>query len=207
MNKKILSIDFDIIMYPCIRLYNEKCAGDCNPTELWNYLNHAYDLDSSIRYDATVLQNIAKIIKHSVKNGAKLHLITEHQEIVDSLKTETDFDDTTYSIYNIDFHHDLWYHGDEDKNDIVTFDRYNCTNWLGYLFLKGKTELIEWFKAPNSEIETNEVKDICAIKRLDEVLGIDFTNFSDVYFCLSPQWVPYKYHHLYRLIGELCEEE
>lgn len=206
MNKKILSIDFDIIMYPCIRLYNEKCAGDCNPTELWNYLNHAYDLDSSIRYDATVLQNIAKIIKYSVKNGAKLHLIKEHQEIVDSLKTETDFDDTTYSIYNIDFHHDLWYRGDEDKNDIVTFDRYNCTNWLGYLFLKGKTELIEWFKAPNSEIEMDEIRDVCAIKRLDEILEMDFTNFSDVYFCLSPQWVPYKYHHLYNLIGELCEE-
>ena len=29
---KILSIDFDTIMFPCIKLYNEYCAGNENDT-------------------------------------------------------------------------------------------------------------------------------------------------------------------------------
>lgn len=32
---RILSIDFDAIMFPCIRLYNDSCAGQESDTQIW----------------------------------------------------------------------------------------------------------------------------------------------------------------------------
>lgn len=208
---KILSIDFDIIMYPCIKLYNDKVGGDCNPTELWQMLEQQYELQNFVNYDAKYLLKLAEVIKTAVDNGAKLVPITEHQEIVDYLvKTET-YEEDKYDVVNIDFHHDIWYR-EEDKNSILSFDQYNCSNWLGYLFLKEKTNSIKWACAGNSGGFPTYTKDDEMVNIIDERVRLlewnDKVNDVDyVFLCLSPQWVPYKFHHLYQLLIKLCSSK
>lgn len=208
--RKILSIDFDIIMYPCIKLYNDKVSGDANPTQLWEYLDMEHDIQEFICYDAKTLLSLAVLIKTAMRNGAKLHLITEHQEIVDKLKADENYDEETFIISNIDFHHDIWYRP-EDKNMLVTFEEYNCSNWLGLLYLHNKTEGIHWIKAANSPMfadpDHNPSEIFTSVTNLSEFMANTDYEFDDIYFCLSPQWVPYKFHHLYTLITALVEEE
>ena len=84
MVKKILSIDFDIIMYPCIKMYNDKVGGDANSTQLWQGLENDLDISNILSYDWITLKNIAQLIAKS-KN---VHFIKEHQEIIDILKSE-----------------------------------------------------------------------------------------------------------------------
>lgn len=200
----ILSIDFDIIMYPCIKLYNDKVGGESNPTELWRYLEHEYELENFINYDAKYLLKVAKILKQVIDDGAKLIPIQEHQEIVDYLKERETYQDERYNIYNIDFHHDLWYR-EEDKNMILSFDKYNCSNWLGYLLMQDKTESCHWVCAGNSGgcPDKFEGKNTLETKTRLMEFEVEDLKFDYVFFCLSPQWIPYQFHHLYQLLVEM----
>lgn len=205
---KILSIDFDIIMYPCIKMYNPYSLGDANSTELWKRFEEIYNFnEANLYYDAKVLMNIARLIVENVKNGARFIPIESHDSIVKFLKAQTDtYDDPDmkYHIFNIDFHHDVSYSRDS-LNMISTFDRYNCTDWLAYLELKDKIIQLDWIKAPNSEMPDPSVQYI-----IDNVIPIrDIPTLpidcDEIYFCLSPQWVHPKYYHLFHLITHMVE--
>lgn len=200
---KVLSIDFDIIMYPCIKLYNSYARGNENPTVIWNNLEHDMEIDKFMSYDANILHDIAMLMKRNVANGAKLFKIDEHDKIVDSLNKL--HPDEKFDLVNIDFHHDISY-STESNNDMKNFDNYTCANWVGYLSSKNQLDTYEWIRASNSDLCGKNIEDslgiqytISRLSRINE-LGSDF---SEIYFCLSPQWVPYKYHHLYNLICDM----
>ena len=202
---KILSIDFDIIMYPCIKLYNEHIGGSMNPTQIWKWLEEEKEIEPFLNYDAKILIILAKIIKNQMKKGAQLVCYNEHQESVDNLKTWDCFEnEEPFDITNIDFHHDVWYR-EEDKDLLFSFNKYNCSNWLGYLFIKNKTSKIVWYKASNSDLpyENNIINEIYNISNLEQ---LNDETFDIIYFVKSPQWVHYKYHHLYDLISEVNKE-
>lgn len=197
---KVLSIDFDYIMAPCIKLYNDLCGGKENPTVVWNHIEHERNIEPFLHYDADSLLKIAMIIKENVKNGAKLIPINEHQEIIKYLS------DCRVELTNIDFHHDVIYNINE-LSEITDMHKYNCANWVYYLYSNNQLESYTWLKAPQSDM-LNFDTDF----KIDKILTkSDFGqlnyDFDLVFFCLSPQWVPYKFHHLYNLIIELCKED
>lgn len=63
---KILSIDFDAIMFPCIKLYNDYCTGNENSTQIWNRIDFERDIQQYLKYDANVYQDIVKFIFNTV---------------------------------------------------------------------------------------------------------------------------------------------
>ena len=197
---KVLSIDFDYIMSPCIKLYNNYVCGDENATVQWNDLESRLDISSFLSYDANSLIEIASLILRNVKNGAKFISIKEHQEIIPAISHCDDIE-----LVNIDFHHDIMY-GPVSKVNIADFDKYSCADWVGYLFMKKKLSSYTWIKAPQSDPYYQELMEI------DYNVGShrdikDLPNdFDYVVFCLSPQWVPYRYQHLYDLIVRMAEE-
>ena len=196
---KVLSIDFDYIMYPCIKLYNNLCDGKENPTVTWNMIEQERGIEKFLCYDANVLMEIAKVIKKNLKNGAKLIPINNHDEIIQHLNNEK-----IIELLNIDYHHDIIYHS-EDINSLTDFEKYDCGNWVGYLQLNNFLKEYTWLKAPSSSLCTINLPDFHY-----NILGLkDFNSITDdydcIFFCLSPQWVPYKYHHLYQLIISLVQ--
>lgn len=202
---KILSIDFDAIMFPCIRLYNEYCYGNENATTIWRQLEFDRDINQYLSYDANVYKNIGKIIFKNIKNGAKLIPIQEHQMLVDHLK-KYDLLDLQFDITNIDYHHDIAY----NRNSFVEmeFDNYTCADWAGYLMTLNPETTLTWVRCPGSSPYNEDIKEFTntiTIKRIDEIVDLD-DNYDLIYFCLSPQWVPYVYHHLYDLLIDLAKE-
>ena len=202
---KILSIDFDAIMFPCIRLYNEYCYGNENATTIWRQLEFDRDINQYLSYDANVYKNIGKIIFKNIKNGAKLIPIQEHQMLVDHLK-KYDLLDLQFDITNIDYHHDIAY----NRNSFVEmeFDNYTCADWAGYLMTLNPETTLTWVRCPGSSPYNEDIKEFTntiAIKRIDEIVDLD-DDYDLIYFCLSPQWVPYVYHHLYDLLIDLAKE-
>ena len=202
---KILSIDFDAIMFPCIRLYNEYCYGNENATTIWRQLEFDRDIKEYLSYDANVYKNIGKIIFKNIKNGAKLIPIQEHQMLVDHLK-KYDLLDLQFDITNIDYHHDIAY----NRNSFVEmeFDNYTCADWAGYLMTLNPETTLTWVRCPGSSPYNEDIKEFTntiTIKRIDEIVDLD-DNYDLIYFCLSPQWVPYVYHHLYDLLIDLAKE-
>lgn len=202
---KILSIDFDAIMFPCIRLYNEYCYGNENATTIWRQLEFDRDINQYLNYDANVYKNIGKIIFKNIKNGAKLIPIQEHQMLVDHLK-KYDLLDLQFDITNIDYHHDIAY----NRNSFVEmeFDNYTCADWAGYLMTLNPETTLTWVRCPGSSPYNEDIKEFTntiTIKRIDEIVDLD-DDYDLIYFCLSPQWVPYVYHHLYDLLIDLAKE-
>lgn len=202
---KILSIDFDAIMFPCIRLYNEYCYGNENATTIWRQLEFDRDINQYLSYDANVYKNIGKIIFKNIKNGAKLIPIQEHQMLVDHLK-KYDLLDLQFDITNIDYHHDIAY----NRNSFVEmeFDNYTCADWAGYLMTLNPETTLTWVRCPGSSPYNEDIKEFTntiTIKRIDEIVDLD-DDYDLIYFCLSPQWVPYVYHHLYDLLIDLAKE-
>ena len=202
---KILSIDFDAIMFPCIRLYNEYCYGNENATTIWRQLEFDRDINQYLSYDANVYKNIGKIIFKNIKNGAKLIPIQEHQMLVDHLK-KYDLLDLQFDITNIDYHHDIAY----NRNSFVEmeFDNYTCADWAGYLMTLNPETTLTWVRCPGSSPYNEDIKEFTntiTIKRIDEIVDLE-DDYDLIYFCLSPQWVPYVYHHLYDLLIDLAKE-
>lgn len=196
--RKILSIDLDYIMFPCIKLYNQFSAGKENDTMIWRYITQEVD-ENYFYYDAYALQNILNTILRNVKQGATFVPIREHQELVDYLHQLEDFEDLTFDVTNIDFHHDLFY-DEEELNQILSFNKYSCANWLGYLYMKDRINSATWVKAPNSPWYREEIQYFpIEVKGLGDIQDLDDT-YDYVFLCLSPQWIPEKYQHLYDII-------
>ncbi len=199
---KILSIDFDYVMYPCIKLYNSHVSGSENQAVIWERLEQLLEIDQYLCYDADALKLIAGLILKNVINKAAFIPVTDHEEIVDILKKDKNYPSTKFDITNIDFHHDMYYR-EEDIAEIKDFGQYNCSDWLGYLYFTDKLENCHWIKAPNSDIYNGKAK----IKISGKKDIVNFGNgFDMVFLCLSPQWVPYKYHHLYELLCSIYRE-
>lgn len=200
---KILSIDFDAIMFPCIRLYNNYCAGKESDTRIWEMLEAEFGIKNFLSYDANLYLNIMKLVIQNVKNGAVFIPIKEHDELITYLKNNN-LTQIDMEITNLDFHHDIMYHR-ESISSILDFDKWNCADWLGYLLLKNKNNKGTWVKCPGSDIyhadhtgqTFEEQLNIISIKDIQELLE---NNYDLVFLCLSPQWVPYQYHHLYDAI-------
>ena len=89
------------------------------------------------------------------------------------------------------------------------FDKYDCSDWLGYLFLQNKIDEIVWIKAANSQPFNDPNYEDPVITRATNIhtYSNEDHQYDAVYFCLSPQWVPYKFQHLYHLLLELTKEE
>ena len=208
--KGILSIDFDYIMFPCINLYNDITSGGENATVIWEMLKRERGIsDEFLLYDPKAYRAIIKLIKTIKDKDKNIELIsiTEHDELVSEIALG---DETKYDLVNIDFHHDIMYRPTDRKN-LKNFGTYNCSNWVGYLMLNNKINSYTWIKAPNSSLYDHkldgtydikfETESIRAIEDLDTFLSNHC--FDKIFLCFSPQWVPYKYKHLYDLIIDL----
>lgn len=202
----VLSIDFDYIMAPCINLYNHMCDGRENPTISWAIIERDLNIDNHLSYDANYLQMIIQLILQGKKNKSTFITITEHQEIINYLKKADNYDISTFNVTNIDFHHDMMYN--DDIQSILDFDEYNCTNWMGYLYLKNKISSGEWFKAPTSQLPSPELMGKLFPENIDynirpsyELKDLLDKEYDYIFLCESPQWVPYQYQHLF----EICK--
>ena len=125
--------------------------------------------------------------------------------LVDHLK-KYDLLDLQFDITNIDYHHDIAY----NRNSFVEmeFDNYTCADWAGYLMTLNPETTLTWVRCPGSSPYNEDIKEFTntiTIKRIDEIVDLD-DDYDLIYFCLSPQWVPYVYHHLYDLLIDLAKE-
>lgn len=204
---RVLSIDFDAIMFPCIRLYNENCAGKESDTQIWNMLESRYDIQNFLSYDANLYKDIFKLVIKNIQDGATFVPIKEHDELITYLKDNNQIMNDM-QVVNLDFHHDIMYHR-ESLSQILDFDKWSCADWLGYLLLKNENNTGIWIRCPgsdgyHSESTGKDFDEKFIVKNLKDLPDILDEQFDIVFLCLSPQWVPHCYHHLYNTIVEIA---
>ena len=201
---KVLTIDFNYIMYPCIKLYNHLCNYKENPTINWEFIENELEIEHFLTYDAEALKQIARIIRYNCNNKAKLIKIETVPEIVDKILSL----ENKIELTNIDWMHDIAYTVD-DADNIQNFDTYNPNSWVGYLFNKSKLEKYIWIRARNSDRPNRELLDKLQFEfeegSRSHLMSLP-NDFDMIYFYFNSTQVPYKYKHLYDLISIIGEE-
>ena len=194
----IVSIDFDIIMSPCINLYADRVTEEEeNSTRIWNMLEDRLEIDKFLSYDAKILTDIAWLIGKAKAAGKSVFILDSEKEIVDRIIPTIDNKECT--LTHIDFFADA---GTEQNKEGFDFDKYTASSWIGYLACKYGDKLpIRWLKAGNSQRvplpATVGVLPVFDIRRIFE--DID-GQVDAIFLCKNDTYVPYKYEHLFRLL-------
>ena len=197
---RILVMDMDIIMTPCIKLYNHMTDGDkVSPTEFWNTVNKAIEMEKYLSYDADILHTLHRIIL----NNPQAHVVPVDYsaDVVRDMHMLTSYDEEQFDIVHIGWHHNASIKH-EDLSQVIRHSKFKNSNWLGFLLEKDKVKSCQWFKsfnAPNIPLNQDKFEkiEIFPLREYDEAELYDI-----IYIVSSPQWVPYQYQHFVKFLTD-----
>ena len=197
---KVVTIDFDIIMSPCIEFYND-LIGVEDP--LKDFVKD-FSFLTNLPADLYQYEHLTRYIIRSLKNVCQIHFITSHEKIVPILESLPH--DEPVEVVNIDHHHDVGYDIKFDKPIISS----SCGNWVKYCRDRKFLDSYCWIKNDNSnDIESRVYRE----KYIDqEILFKDaqleqLAKETDILvICASYEWIPPIYHPLILNWQTICEE-
>ena len=206
---KILSIDFDWVMEPCIEVYNDFSCGRnvTGPAGTWEEIQQKIPMIQKLglEMDYKKYEELYYIILNTIQSNPNLKIAIRntHDEIVPIILTEFDESNYNLSIINIDHHHDLGYANDNYQN-------CGCANWVMYLQRHKKIPSLsyQWIHNNNSEIRCNEsVPKNLIEKNSTQLSNIDITDIDILFLCGSWEWVPMKYAPLFNILQSVIHEK
>ena len=207
---KVLAVDMNFIMFPCIKLYFDSVNPDEHSTITWQNLYERKDIDQFLNIDTKAFLNITKIIKKFISNARKIKLVEYQKDIIDDLTLDND--GIMYDIVNLDFYHDLFIDPKRDKQKLKHFNKYNEMNWVGYIDAKEKLFGYHWTSTPNSPVLDPSIKfnservNHRSYYNIDEILE-DQYGFEEIYISYSPNLVPHKFKYLADFLYEVFKKE
>lgn len=189
---KILTIDFDIIMHPCIDVYND---SDLTADE---YLNQ-FDFLGWMAADLELYKRLTNFIMSFKKD--QIVFIYDHNDIVEEIKDIKE----EIELINIDYHHDIGY-DDTIWSKPLDESEYHEGNWVKYLWDTKKLKSYYWIKDYKSNDPPDEATKYLTKKSFYNSFSDNFEEFQDsnkIYVCYSPSWIPNYYSYLYDLWQDL----
>lgn len=191
--KNIITIDFDIIMAPCIQLYNNMV-----PNFNWEQLRKTFPQMQLLNADLIHYQRLTKWLLKIIKEIPKENIIfiENHGAINKYLPKEK------VNIYNIDHHHDCGY-GEKTK----TREELNCGNWVYDIARHNFLNTYTWIKNVNSSQEKEKYEGL--INHQFDLVNYELKNLPKpdlLILCLSEPWTPPEYRPLFYLWKELLEQ-
>ena len=191
-----MTIDFDIIMGPCILFYNHLV-----PQSKWEDLN-TYEIANSLHADYGIYFKLTSYLCNLLKKlkSDQIVFVTGHDQVLNFIdKNEK------YNIINIDHHHDLGYGNNAQKGYEL-----NCANWVKHMMDNNQCSSYMWFRNQDSEltggVDQTDVTSLCTDILLTMDTNLDGLATPDL-LCIvtSPQWVPPKFLYLLGCWLTMCE--
>lgn len=184
--KTIITIDFDIIMAPCINLYNNSVPGVAWDSLLNNPYMQLLTIDT--QHYQRLTQFVLKCFNQM--NKENIHFINSHEDIANYIQNNEE-----YSIVNIDHHHDICYNPKDVENKC---EELTCANWLKWLKENKQIKRYLWIHNKNSTMPADNVKNIINSEIAIENFNLNGLAVPDeLVICLSPSWVPPIYRNLF----------
>lgn len=199
--KKVLTIDFDIIMAPGINSYNKDIPA-CSIEEL-ALKNKEIEYQSKL-VDFSLFQRLTLMLLKIFSNidKEKIHFIEHHDQLYQILQDKEQID-----LTNIDFHHDIAYL-DADKDQTKFIDEVYCGNWVKAMKERGIIRSYTWVTTINSEpIDPNNIEFLNHQYDIESWLNSKSNyDYDEVFICLSPPWVPHPVHHLFFIWMDIANQ-
>lgn len=189
--KKIITIDFDIIMAPSINLYNGLV-----PMQPWDQIMNDPHFQL-LTPDYTHYQKIFTFIMRCVEemDADHIHFIEDHGQAVKYITEKCD-------LVNIDHHHDITYAPPEVIKDEI---KPTCANWVSYLQEEDLLNSYEWINNANSTLIDEQVSPV-AYRAYDlREYNLEALDTPDeLIICLSEPWVPPYIRPLFYTLMDYC---
>lgn len=192
--KNIVTIDFDIIMAPCIGLYNNLV-----PSYNWDELKTSFPqmqlLNSDLIHYSRLTNWLYEIIPQLTQS--QIIFIENHGALNKFLPLEK------INVYNIDHHHDCGY-GKFDPDEQETL---NCGNWVYDIARHDFLNSYTWIKNTNSNEDPPKYENLINQKINLSEFDLKLLPKPDLLFlCLSEPWTPPEYRPLYYLWKEILDK-
>lgn len=193
----LLTIDLDIIMEPCINLYNSKING-LDRENIWRNNQKILDINRHLSINKSSWIWIKNLIKQAAdKNIPYIVYSDNHNNVLTSLDFIFNQDKLALGqdlIVNIDHHHDLGY-----KNTINEFlhNNVSCANWVYYLLKTGYTSSYCWLHNSNSELPSLDENFNYVHYIFNEQTEINslLKDCNIIVFISSSPWIPPQYNN------------
>jgi hypothetical protein len=204
---KVLSIDMDYILSPCINLYNDMISASKSPEQLWETVNQVRQIDEHIDFDKENLQFLFKAFTSALFNLSEKGIVifaTNHDAILLELASQK-YENDIFEVYNIDHHHDIYY----SKEARVEVEKYNIStvaNWVWYLDKYGKIKQYNWICNKNSVFPEKDLKSHAKMDAfLKEGIGriFDEKDWDVIFVCNSPHWFPRTYDVYFNMLIDI----
>lgn len=212
---RVLSIDLDYIMAPCIELYNS-IFFDSNPRTRWQNLYENTPLREGLfEVDISNLMYCYNTFLKAIKKCNNVAFGYDHDSILYYISEYSDIE-----LINIDHHDDVFagdfdddYHENslnKEYHEILYSDRVHEGNWIAWLASKQKLSSYTWIGNPNSknksrnESNSNFIPNYLNVEK-ESYQIVDY-NFDHVFVCLSPQYIPHKHWHYFSMFMTAYEE-
>ena len=193
---RILSIDFDWVMEPCIEAYNKiSRQNELGPYKVWETIEKVMP-GVSFEMDFQKYNTLYFFLRDTLSiNGTKSLIIEPHHEAIIDVIMSTAAEGETLEIINIDHHHDLGYFEHERNNPELRGDG----NWVSYIMARGyNVQSYTWINNKNSR-DINFYPDIKNLNVSSDLGLLTYSSkpFDLVFICSSWEWVPLKYVPLF----------
>lgn len=194
----IVSIDFDVIMWKSIELYNNFIEGNIDEMAK---IEEDIPLLKYANADLELYAKLTSYLLELTKHNTQFIFIDSHEEVLNYLTTPC-------KLINIDHHHDLGYSPHHWGVEEIL-----CGNWV-YWGIKKK--LINTYIWLHGFMETpitiaDEYKKELTIPIIESnIIEMDMSHFSipsKVIICASYSWIPTAIRPLYTIWKELFKEK
>ena len=179
--KQVLSIDIDALFNG--ETFAEYIQHDVDSDDSWSFIRQLNKKDKygiDINIDEFCLNKVAKILREKCIN-ARVKFIEEHDEILPILDDEKES-----AVYNIDFHCDTTYGGDDKEP--------NIENWVRHGWKRRTIKEYHWICRPMSD---NCQRVLPYTRDNIEDISLDLLpNFDLVVICISRHFTPMEYWNI-----------
>lgn len=208
-DKKILSIDLDYILSPCINLYNDLVFANENPEKIWEKVNKLRNVDKHISYDNENLKYVFNVFSNALsklKDKNNVTFANNHDAILFRLADKR-YEADSFTVYNIDHHHDIYY-SENSKSEVDRFDVASVANWVWYLDKHKKLSEYKWICNENSffpegEVTSNAKMDAYRGKTYKDIFDVE--EWEYIFICNSPHWFPRDYDVFFEMLIDIYQ--
>lgn len=187
---KVLSIDLDFILEPCINLYNADIflSNEVSLKEIWNNLDKTKQIFKYVEVSKDRIIFLANLIENILTQSPNMKVCwaEDHSAIIPFLSSM--YDQSKIDLVNIDHHHDLGY----SPEDNLLFHA-GCGNWVKYLIYCDVLNSYTWIKNENSQVENltpSMLTNPISLINFSTELDISNMQFDAVFITCSRHWFP-----------------
>ena len=196
----ILSIDLDILFSPYVGIYNKDIFDNKSTDFLWSCVSSQYNI-WDFRINDNYLIYLKNILNIYINQINYIYIGYDHSSILKAIEKEKNNFSTPYkfNIYNIDYHHDIFY-GELEKDEIINQNIANCGDWVGFLNYNNFIEKYYWYRGIGSEFDKTQMiinSKIFPLTMEHFIFDNSFPNNLQIdllFIAISPHWIPSCYY-------------